>query len=309
MGRSHTVTASRPPLTPSHLLFAAVCLALVPACASKGGRAPSGKGQEHHATRTAAAPDAQSAPQLGASADIGDNFDWTGELATGQTLQILNVNGGIQVEQGTESSSSAHVTATIEGRGKHADLDGYRVRVETHRDGIVVCALQPEWPDDCSRRHHGKKTVGDDVQIEFHATLPPSTHVKAESINGGIDVGTMDGRVSATTVNGTIQVAAADTAALQTVNGAIRAHLTDGAGSSLETVNGALRLSLPPDANVSVEGRTVNGGIDSDFPLTVEGGRFGPPRRIRGTIGDGGSGGELALQTVNGSISIRKGRP
>ena len=49
---------------------------------------------------------------------------------------------------------------------------------------------------------------------------------------------------------------------------------------------------------------TVNGGIESDFPLTVTG-RFGP-RRVSGTIGGGGR--DLRLETVNGGIHIRQGR-
>jgi len=46
----------------------------------------------------------------------------------------------------------------------------------------------------------------------------------------------------------------------------------------------------------------VNGSIETDFPLTVTG-RLGP-RRVTGTIGNGGR--RLALETVNGSIRLRK---
>src|SRR5205807_703567 len=53
---------------------------------------------------------------------------------------------------------------------------------------------------------------------------------------------------------------------------------------------------------VEFDGQTVNGDIDSDFPMTVSG-KFGP-RRVRATIGSGGR--TLELKTVNGSIRLRK---
>jgi DUF4097 and DUF4098 domain-containing protein YvlB len=49
-----------------------------------------------------------------------------------------------------------------------------------------------------------------------------------------------------------------------------------------------------------VKGSTVNGGIESEFPLTVQG-KFGP-RSITGTIGKGGR--RLELNTVNGGITL-----
>jgi hypothetical protein len=52
-----------------------------------------------------------------------------------------------------------------------------------------------------------------------------------------------------------------------------------------------------------VRAETLNGDLISDFPLVVSG-RFGP-RRLRGTIGQGGR--TLELGTVNGTIRLRKG--
>ena len=47
---------------------------------------------------------------------------------------------------------------------------------------------------------------------------------------------------------------------------------------------------------------TVNGEIETDFPLTVSG-RVSK-RRLSGTIGGGGR--ALEMETVNGSIHLRK---
>jgi len=68
------------------------------------------------------------------------------------------------------------------------------------------------------------------------------------------------------------------------------------------TVNGSVTVLLPAGANADVEAATVNGSLESDFPLTIQG-RFSN-RRMRGTIGDGGH--LLKLETVNGSVTIRR---
>jgi hypothetical protein len=46
---------------------------------------------------------------------------------------------------------------------------------------------------------------------------------------------------------------------------------------------------------------TVNGGITTDFPITIQG-RWGP-RTASGRIGAGG--GDLHMTTVNGSLALR----
>ena len=63
-----------------------------------------------------------------------------------------------------------------------------------------------------------------------------------------------------------------------------------------------MTVTLPGSVNADVEARTVNGEIETDFPLTVTG-RFGP-RRLNGKIGNGGR--TLSLGTVNGAIRIRR---
>ena len=68
------------------------------------------------------------------------------------------------------------------------------------------------------------------------------------------------------------------------------------------TVNGGITLNLPATLSTEIRAETLNGDIDSDFPMTVSG-RFGP-RRVRATIGAGGR--TLELKTVNGSIRLRK---
>jgi DUF4097 and DUF4098 domain-containing protein YvlB len=59
---------------------------------------------------------------------------------------------------------------------------------------------------------------------------------------------------------------------------------------------------MPGKLDTELRASTVNGEIESDYPLTISG-RFGP-RRLRGTIGAGGR--TLNLSTVNGEIRLKK---
>jgi len=101
-------------------------------------------------------------------------------------------------------------------------------------------------------------------------------------------------------------VGASGTARGTTVNGSITARVGRAAWEGtleFSTVNGGIRVILPADLDADVEARTVNGSIDSDFPITMQGRMR--QREFRGRIGKGGR--KLELTTVNGSIELRKG--
>jgi DUF4097 and DUF4098 domain-containing protein YvlB len=115
----------------------------------------------------------------------------------------------------------------------------------------------------------------------------------------------MQGDVRAYTVNGGVTVDATGIVEAKTVNGSIRAAM--GSGSidedlSFETVNGGITLEVDGPLNAELRIGTVNGGISTDYPLTVQG-RFGP-KSLRGVVGRGGR--TLTLNTVNGSVDIRQ---
>src|SRR5438445_74623 len=89
-------------------------------------------------------------------------------------------------------------------------------------------------------------------------------------------------------------------------------RLAPGKTLEIKGVNGAIEASAAGGEEVEVtatkHGRrsdpaSVNGEIETDFPLTVTG-RFSR-RTLSGTIG-GGGGRSLELETVNGSIRLHK---
>ena len=73
---------------------------------------------------------------------------------------------------------------------------------------------------------------------------------------------------------------------------------------SVEAKNGKgnVEVTLPPNASATVDGRTRNGDIVSDFSLTVNGDES---KTVTGRIGSGGS--RIVLSAENGDVRIKKG--
>jgi DUF4097 and DUF4098 domain-containing protein YvlB len=105
-------------------------------------------------------------------------------------------------------------------------------------------------------------------------------------VNGEINGESLQGDAEAHTVNGSLTVTMG------------RADWPNEA--SFKTVNGGITLSLPSVFDADLQAETLNGSIMSDFPITMIG--QVSPRRLRGTIGNGGR--TLNLSTVNGSIKL-----
>ena len=127
----------------------------------------------------------------------------------------------------------------------------------------------------------------------------------AHTVNGTVKVTDVEGDVTAETVNGQIEVSSGGLVKAETVNGSIDAKLgrADWTGTlEFETVNGSITLGLPADLSADVDAEVLNGRISSDFG--VGGDVRQTKRALKGTIGGGGRG--LDLETVNGSITLRK---
>ena len=129
--------------------------------------------------------------------------------------------------------------------------------------------------------------------------------LSANSVNGDVTATSLASEAIIHTVNGEIEVSTSATVKANTVNGSIVAEMgsADWDGElEFETVNGDIEVAVGTGLNAEVHAATVNGGISTDFPLTVQG-RFGP-KRLTGTIGDGGR--TLRLSTVNGDIELTR---
>ena len=234
-----------------------------------------------------------------------ETFRWSGQLAAGKSLEVRGINGDVQARP----ASGRTVEIVALKKGKRDDPREVEIEVVEQADRILVCAVYPGKrggrANSCRDGDRDHDMERNDVVVDFTISVPSGVTFDGSTVNGGIDVARLQSDVRVSTVNGGIEVAASGTVEAQTVNGSIRAAAGSANWSGtldFQTVNGSIFLSLPAGVNASLSAETVNGDFSSDFPLTVEAGRWGP-KRVHGTIGSGG--GSLRLETVNGGISIR----
>jgi DUF4097 and DUF4098 domain-containing protein YvlB len=236
------------------------------------------------------------------------DFNWHGRIAQGKRLEIKGVNGDVRAV--LASGAEAVVNATKHSR--RSDPEEVEIKVVESEDGITICAVYPTPPR--ARRENScepgdrwhSSTDNNDVTVDFEVQVPAGVEFNGQTVNGEMSAEGLKADVRASTVNGSVRVTTTGLAEASTVNGSVyvemgRADWSDELDFS--TVNGKITLVMPSKLDTEVRASTVNGEMESDYPMTVSG-RFGP-RRWRGTIGAGGR--TLSLSTVNGEIRLRKG--
>lgn len=233
------------------------------------------------------------------------DFRWTGTLSAGKTLEVSAVNGSLSATP----ASGNQIEVTAVKRGRLSDPASVEIKVEETAAGVTICTIYPQHQgSSCHNQRRTDAHKGDhknDVSVAFEVRVPAAVRFEGHVVNGDARAMNLRSDVRISTVNGDVDVSSSGFAEASTVNGDVTATVgrADWAGSAkYSTVNGSVTVTLPASLNAEVRASTVNGGINTDFPLQVQG-RFGP-RSVRGTIGTGGR--TLSLETVNGSIAIRK---
>ncbi len=254
-----------------------------------------------------------------ATTETTNNWDWSGTMRPGSTLEVYALNGSIEVEQG--SSDRASVVASPRRSG----FSAARLVVERRGDVVAACVVYAG-QEGCApgEAPRGRPSVQRNNEVNVQVVLPRDVNVKLRTTNGRVSTDRLDrnvearstngavrassrrGEVSARTTNGNIQITTAGLPDGRTTNGSIEATLlaTSWSGTAeLRTTNGSITVNLPRNPNVNVEARSTNGSIRTNATdLNVE------RRRGRGTTASGqlGNGGrDLSLRTTNGSIRLQ----
>jgi hypothetical protein len=243
-----------------------------------------------------------SAAPVAAQAD----FQWRGVLEQGHSVEVRGVNGSVRAAPSTDGMVRVEATRTA----RRSDPASVTLEVVRHPGGVTICAVYPtprgsRRPNDCRPGGGTARNRNNDVVVDFVVRVPEGVGLDAHVVNGNVNVVSLRSDVRARTVNGAVDIATSGLAEASTVNGSITCRMGRDRMPrhvSFKTVNGGIVLELPDGLDAELRARTVNGTIRSDFPVTVSGamGR----RELRGTIGAGGP--ELRLETVNGSIRLRR---
>jgi hypothetical protein len=242
---------------------------------------------------------------VAATAAAQTDFEWTGQLAPGQQIEVIGVNGSIHAS----ASPGANVVVTaVKTAGNRGNPSEVRVEMVANANGVTVCVIYPS-PDgraanECRPGGRGQNNSRDnDTRVDFTVQVPAGVGLQARTVNGSIDAQGLQGDTEATTVNGSVNLSTAGTVRATTVNGSINASMGRAvwpSGARFTTVNGEVTLRLPAAVNAEVRVSTVSGGIRSDFPLQVS--TDPGPKHAEGVLGGGGQ--RLDVTTVNGAVNL-----
>ena len=236
------------------------------------------------------------------------DFQWHGRLNAGQAVEIRGINGDVRAT----ASSTGEVEVTAARTARRSNPADVRIEVVPHAGGVTLCAVYPSVPgrepNTCEPGGGGKSNTRDnDTVVHFDVRVPYGVNFIGSTVNGEVSGESLQGDAEGHTVNGSVRLSTTGLAVENTVNGSV--NVTMGRadwpnGASFNTVNGGITLTLPSYFNAELRADTLNGSIESDFPITVTG--QVSRRRLHGTIGSGGR--ELQLKTVNGSIKLLRGQ-
>ena len=202
-------------------------------------------------------------------------------------------NGGIRVEGWDQNETQIVVRVSAWARDDDAARDMVR-DVEIRTDGGRISS-------------HGPRTGRrESWSASYRIMVPRSSNLDLETVNGGVSIDGVTGRLEFNTTNGGVSLddVHGDVRG-RTTNGGLEIRLTgsewQGLGLDVTTTNGGINLMVPRGYNARLETGTVNGGMSIDFPITIQG-RIG--RDISTDLGNGGK--LIRVRSTNGGVDIRR---
>jgi hypothetical protein len=213
-------------------------------------------------------------------------------------VEISNVNGKIEVEP--SSGNTVDVEATRKARGASSEAAKAALERVTIADDVSAGRIRVETK---VARTSGFSFMSGGVQVEYRVKVPAGAEVKFTTVNGGVDVTGLEGRITASTTNGGVTT--------HGISGQLEASTTNGGldidllrmpegGVKLDCTNGGIKVRLPRDARASVSASISNGGITTDN-LSIDA-TENNRRRLEGRLNGGGP--RLEAEGVNGGIRL-----
>ena len=156
-----------------------------------------------------------------------------------------------------------------------------------------------------------------DTLVRARVVTTASTQADADALSRQVQVATAGGTVKATGpdtsgvrtrgwhVSYEVWVPEKTDVKGTTVNGGVSVELAgagwEGAGLDARTTNGGVKVKLPDGYACQLAVSTVNGGVRTDFPLTVQG---RVDRRLDVALNGGGA--PIRITTTNGGVHLTR---
>lgn len=241
------------------------------------------------------------------------------------TIDVDNINGTIEII-GDDGNTMRVEGEKIIRAEDQAEIDRAKREVTldiNEKDGVAQLYVNgPFRHHDRGSDDHGFHDHEDrhyEVTYNLTVHVPRATELRLHDVNGAIRAGQTRGKFDINDVNGSVNLdSVSGSGSVRTVNGALQATFTESPKAPIDfrTVNGKIDTTFPASLAADVKLKTLNGAAFTDFDATnlaqdastqLRNGRnvFRVDKSKHLRIGNGGP--ELSFETVNGSISIRKG--
>ena len=184
----------------------------------------------------------------------------------------------------------------LNGRSTDVDVRGTRGDVEVHTQNGDVAILDAANVD--------VNALNGDVE------LGSVDQVRVNLVAGDVRIDSVRGSVQAVAVSGDIEIhnAASRSVNVQTTSGEVFYDGTIDPNGRYEfsSHSGSVIVRVPADVSAAVSLQSYSGEIESDFPITLEGGVTigGHPRTVDFRIGNGGA--RITMNSFSGSVVLQR---
>ncbi|HEV8447332.1 MAG TPA: DUF4097 family beta strand repeat-containing protein [Gemmatimonadaceae bacterium] len=254
-------------------------------------------------------------------------FDKTGSVTLTATSGDIIVSGS--------SDARIHIVATSDNGNLSLDAAPNRVILQNRAGESHFEVTVPYGVQVIARSQSGDMRMRDTRgAIEAHAN---SGDLEIEGVNGHLDVNTLSGGITARDVTGDVDLVTTSgdvkiynllgNADVGTVSGDVELRNVTGKTMRAKTTSGDVRfdglidaagrydfaahsgdieMHVQRDASAQLTVSTWNGGINSDFPITLRAGahEIGTGMGKRYTFEIGGGGARITAETFSGDVTI-----
>jgi len=214
-------------------------------------------------------------------------------------VSVENVNGRVEALAWDKPYLKVRAVKTASGGNAEETLRLTEIRVRKTGDQIRVETVNPG-----RHRLFGFLDFGSrNARVDYEVWIPASAEARLETCNGAVRAEGFTGSLTCDSVNGAIEIRNMNgPVKATTVNGSLRVSFKDALKKAhLETVNGSVEVAFDRNSSIRYDLSTVNGRIEGNFELAVEG-KHGP-KEARGAYNGGSE--TLQCETVNGSIRLK----
>jgi DUF4097 and DUF4098 domain-containing protein YvlB len=211
-------------------------------------------------------------------------------------IHLSTINGSVQAHFSTDKGDfSAHqITGDVTADGRCNDLTLSEIKGKITVSGDLFGTVHME---NLSGPVHLHTSVTDMQfgELPGDMTLDPED-LRVTEAKGAVRVTTHSKNVDLSQIYGDTYVEDRDGNISISPAGAYSVQATSSSG------NADVEITLPPNASASVDGRTHNGDIVSDYPLTINGEES---KTVTGRIGSGEM--KITVSTAVGDVRFKKG--